>query len=252
VLAGQALALAGREPDVVALQEVTKGTLAFETIGLPHVACSLDTADPEREPKGRRATGVLIAARAPLAPADPPLDPPWTEVALARTTDHVRVDAVHVPNAANGWTKVQTLQAIRSGVENDAGERPRVVCGDFNIPRREHPDGTVVSFARESKERLRPERGAEWDEAELGVVPGLRDFGYADAFRTVHGYARREPSWTFRRMAGHDGGWRIDHLFASAALRVTASQYHHAWRDDDLSDHAALEADVELTEPPRP
>ena len=223
---------------------------ACTTIGLPHVACSLDAADPRREPARRRVTGVLIATRAPLEPADA-IPAPWPETALAALTDGVRIDTIHVPNAANGWVKVRTLAAIRTGA-GAAAAAPRVICGDFNIPRREHPDGTVISFARDSRERLRPERGPEWDEVELGVVPGLRELGYADAFRAVHGYARREPSWTFRRMGGHDGGWRLDHVFASAALEVQASRYHHDWRDDDLSDHAALEADLAVRPSPAP
>jgi endonuclease/exonuclease/phosphatase family metal-dependent hydrolase len=114
-----------------------------------------------------------------------------------------------------------------------------VLCGDFNTPRREKPDGTVISFARDSKERLRPERGDRWDSAELGVVPGLRELGFADAFRAIHGYESKEPSWVW----SHGGGWRLDHVFASG-LEVEASVYHHAWRDDGLSDHSALEADV--------
>lgn len=247
-IAEQAVALAEREPDVVALQEVTASTLplwraALETIALPHVECSLDDADPRREPARRRATGVLIATR-DAAERVAGFGVPWPESALAVLVGRVRVDTAHVPNAANGWVKVRSLQAIRDGVAADPAAA-RIVCGDFNVPRREHPDGRVVSFARDSRERLRPERGAEWDEAELGVVPGLRDFGFADAFRALHGYARREPSWTFRRMGGHDGGWRLDHLFASPGLRVTRCRYHHAWRDAELSDHAALEADVE-------
>jgi exonuclease III len=249
-LAEQAFALAAREPDVVALQEVTARTAALwraalATIGLGAVRCSLDAADPGREPARRRATGVLLAARTALGDVAPALAVPWPETALAATADGVRVDTIHVPNAANGWVKARTLEAIRAGAP---GGGPRVICGDFNVPRREHPDGTVISFARDSRERLRPERGAEWDAAELGVVPGLRDVGYQDAFRTLHGYARREPSWTFRRMAGHDGGWRLDHLFASAELEVLGARYHHAWRDEDLSDHAALE--VDLARPP--
>jgi exonuclease III len=76
-------------------------------------------------------------------------------------------------------------------------------------------------------------------------VPGLRELGYQDAFRTLHGYAVNEPSWTWRQIAGHGGGWRIDHIFASAELRLLACTYHHAWRDDGLSDHSALEADLE-------
>jgi exodeoxyribonuclease III len=246
-LAEQAFALAGREPDVVALQEVTARTAAMwraamATAGLPYVACSLDAADRRREPSARRRTGVLLAAREPLASVADPLPVPWAETALGAVVDGVRVDTVHVPNAANGWVKVRTLQAVRAGA---AGGGPRVICGDLNTPRREHPDGSVVSFARDSRERLRPERGDEWDAGELGVVPGLRDLGYADAFRATHGYERREPSWTFRRIAGHGGGWRLDHIFASAGLRVVACRYHHAWRDDDLSDHSALEADLE-------
>ena len=253
-LAEQAMALAAREPDVIALQEVTARSAALwraacTTIGLPHVACSLDTADPARAPATRRVTGVLIAAREPLGRAEA-IAAPWPETALAAIAAGVRVDTIHVPNAANGWVKVRTLEAIRAGATDPAG--PRVICGDFNVPRREHPDGTVISFARDSRERLRPERGAEWDEAELGVVPGLRELGYADAFRALHGYARREASWTFRRMGGHGGGWRLDHLFASAQLEVRACHYHHAWRDEDLSDHAALEADVAVRPSPAP
>ena len=80
----------------------------------------------------------------------------------------------------------------------------------------------------------------EWDEGELGVVPGLRDLGFADAFRALHGYERREPSWIWP----HGGGWRLDHVFCSAELRPTACLYHHAWRDRGLSDHSAIEADM--------
>ena len=102
----------------------------------------------------------------------------------------------------------------------------------------------MISFARDTKGRLRPERGVEWDAAELGVVPGLRELDFRDAFRFLHGYERREPSWTWRRVAGHGGGWRLDHLFASSELTPVACCYHHAWRNTDLSDHSALEADL--------
>ena len=252
-LVEQATALAAREPDILALQEVTSRTLplwrsACRTIGLPHVRASLDGADPGREPAGRRRTGVLLAARRPLWGDADLLPVPWAETAISGTAElgpvPVEVCCVHVPNAANGRVKVCTLRAIRAGLEA-APPAARILCGDLNIPRRERPDGRVVSFARDSAERLRPERGPEWDAAELGVVPGLRDLGYSDAFRSLHGYEAAEPSWTWRRIAGHGGGWRIDHLFASAELRPTACVYHHAWRDDGLSDHSALEADLE-------
>jgi exonuclease III len=241
VLAGQAAAVAGREPDVVALQEVTARTwplwrAALETIGLPHAACSLDGADPDRRPATRRRTGVLIGSRTPLSPAEP-LAVPWPETTLAALVDGVTVHVAHVPNAANGWIKPDTLAALRAGLEEESG--PRVLCGDFNTPRRESPDGSVISFARDTRGRLREERGERWDSAELGVVPGLRDLGFADAFRSVHGYASKEPSWVWQ----HGGGWRLDHIFASG-LEIEAAVYHHAWRDDGLSDHSPREADL--------
>jgi exodeoxyribonuclease-3 len=241
LLAGQAAALASRGPDVVALQEVTAGSwplwrAALETIGLPHARCSLDDADPARQPISRRRTGVVIAARSPLGAASS-LAVPWPETTLAAAVEGVTVHVAHVPNAANGWIKPDTLGALRAGLA--AGSGPRVLCGDLNTPRREHPDGSVISFARDSRERLREERGERWDTAELGVVPGLREIGFTDAFRAVHGYASKEPSWVWR----HGGGWRLDHIFVSG-LRVVAAWYHHAWRDDGLSDHSALEADV--------
>jgi exodeoxyribonuclease-3 len=241
VLAGQAAALATREPDVVALQEVTARTwplwrAALQAIGLPHARCSLDGADPARQPAGRRRTGVVIAACEPLGDAEP-LAVPWPETTLAAVAAGATVHAAHVPNAANGWIKPDTLAALRAGLEGGSG--PRVLCGDLNTPRRESPDGSVISFARDTRGRLRPERGERWDGAELGVVPRLADLGFADAFRVVHGYASKEPSWVWR----HGGGWRLDHVFAFG-LEVEAAAYHHAWRDDGLSDHSPLEADL--------
>lgn len=250
VLVEQATALAGREPGVVALQEVTRQTLplwrhALPLIGLAHVRSSFDTALAP-SPAARRRTGVMLASRTPLHDVERALSVPWPETALwaaaETSTGPVEVLCVHVPNANNGIIKPQTLKAIRDDL---AGARPtaRVVCGDLNTPRRELPTGEVVSFARDRYGRLRPERGADWDAAELGVVPGLRDLGYRDAYRSLHGYGRADPSWTWQRIAGHGGGWRIDHIFGSAELQPTSCLYHHSWRERGLSDHSALEAD---------
>ena len=71
--------------------------------------------------------------------------------------------------------------------------------------------------------------------------PGLADIGYRDAFRTLHGYAEKEVSWAYPRFGG---GYRLDHLFCSRHLQPLACGYHHAWREQGLSDHSALEADL--------
>ncbi len=246
-LAAQAAAVGEREPDVVALQEVTARTLplweaACETLGLRNIACTLHDAQPGRAPANRRRTGVLLAARESLEPLPGLLPVPWPETALAARVHGIEFHTVHVPNAANGAIKPQTLAAVRAGLAVRAG--PRVLCGDLNTPRREHPDGSVWSFARDGRGGLRPERAGFWDEAETGLVPGLRELGFTDAFRALHGYGAREPSWTFARISGHGGGWRLDHVFCSLELEPASCAYHHAWRDDGLSDHSALEADL--------
>jgi exodeoxyribonuclease III len=234
VLPQQAAALASRAPDVVALQEVTaRGhgvwLQALARIGLPHVVY---TPGPRM--------GVLLAAREPLEPVEP-LPVPRPESTAAGAAGGIAFHAVHVPNAANGWVKVRTLEAVRAGLAAASG--PRVLCGDLNTPRRELPDGTVLSFARDSRGRLREERGTEWDDGELGVVPGLAELGFADAIRALHGYDRPERSWTFPE---NKGGWRLDHVFASAEIELLASGYHHEWRIAGLSDHSALEVDLSL------
>jgi exonuclease III len=230
----QAAALAARAPDVVALQEVTaRGhgvwLEALARIGLPHVIYS----------PGPRM-GVLLAAREPLEPVER-LPVPRADSTAAGAVGGIAFHTVHVPNAANGWVKVRTLEAVRAGLA--AARGPRVLCGDLNTPRRELPDGTVLSFARDSRGRLREERGTEWDDGELGVVPRLAELGFADAIRALHGYERPERSWTFPQ---DKGGWRLDHAFASAEVALHASGYHHEWRIAGLSDHSALEVDLSL------
>jgi exonuclease III len=254
-LAEQATAVAERRPDVVALQEVTRRTIplwrrGFELMELTHVRTSALPAAGGR-------TAVMIASAHPLEGVAPPLPVPRPESALSvvasTPSGPVEIHCLHVPNAANGWVKVETLQAIRHGLDRPATS-PRVLCGDLNTPRRELPDGRTISFACDSRGRLRPERGEEWDAAELGVVPGLRDLGLQDVYRTLHGYATQSPSWTWKTIAGHDGGWRLDHVFASVQLRPFACQYLHDWREEGLSDHSALEADFEQSNvrPPGP
>jgi exodeoxyribonuclease III len=247
-LAEQAAALATRRPDVVALQEVTATSeplwrAALPEIGLPHVACSLEWAAPDRRPAGPRRAGVLLASAEPMAAGPPDWPLPWREVALtAQVGQRLTVHTVHVPQAANGVIKPQTLDAVYEGLRAGAGTR-RLVCGDFNTPRRETVEGELVTFAQDRYGRLRPERGESWDRAERRMLIGLDEVGMVDAFRTLNGYEPRDVSWTWRRWGG---GYRLDHVLASKDLAITACAYIHEWRETGLSDHSALELDLEL------
>jgi exonuclease III len=245
-LAEQAAALASRQPDVVALQEITATTeplwrTALAQTGLRHVACSLEWAQPDRAPAGPRRAGVLVASASPLVVESPGWALPWPEVALSarvgRGRRDLHVHTIHVPQAANGVIKPRTLDALYEGLA--AGPRARrVVCGDLNTPRRETAAGEVVTFAQDRYGRLRPERGEAWERAERRMLCELAALDLADAFRAINGYEARDVSWTWRRWGG---GYRLDHVFASCDLEVERCAYVHEWREAGLSDHSALE-----------
>jgi endonuclease/exonuclease/phosphatase family metal-dependent hydrolase len=42
------------------------------------------------------------------------------------------------------------------------------------------------------------------------------------------------------------GGYRLDHLLVSAAIRVDACGYRHDWREEGLSDHSALVTELDV------
>jgi exodeoxyribonuclease III len=228
--------------DIVALQEVTARTLALWRRSLAEAGfvaspSALDHAPPA---SGRRMLGVLTAAREPLRPLAPPAAVPWPERVLCCALGDVEVVNVHSPIApAPELAKVRTHEAVAAYLAA-ADDRPRILCGDLNTPRRELPDGDVLTFAHDSAGRLRQERGERWDRAERALVHGLRERGWLDAFRGLHGYAQREASWTF----AHDrGGWRLDHVLVYR-LRLVASAYAHDWRRAGLSDHSPLVVDL--------
>ena len=146
--------------------------------------------------------------------------------------NHVpRGSGSHPPPAARRDTHRAVYEHIAG-----ADRRPCLLCGDLNTPRREQADGTIWTFARDRYGRLRPDRGREWDAAELLLVRDLERYGFRDAFRALHGYGKREISWGWQRW---EGGYRIDHLLASG-LAIEECRYEHSWREQGLSDHSPL------------
>ena len=237
----QAELIARLAPDLVCLQEVTprsapKWTAGLQAAGWEHVAIARPHAD-----RADRPLSVLTAARAPLTrlPID---DVPWPERVLATRLDGLELVNVHSPISPKpGLAKVRTHEAVHAHLA--AGRGPRVLCGDLNTPRREHPDGRVWTFARSRHGKLRPERGERWDQAELALIKGLEQFGFRDAFRELHGYERRELSWQWQQWGG---GYRLDHLVVSADIRVGRVEYLHEWRQQaGLSDHSPLLAELD-------
>jgi len=229
-------------PDVVCLQEVTAkaATLwqhAFETIGL---TCVAHPAPWARDEVRKRRLAVLTAARAQFEAA-PVLGVPWPERALAaRFEDGLELVNVHSPiSPSPDLVKVRTHEAVHAHLAGGAG--PRALCGDLNTPRREHADGSVWTFARDRYGRLREDRGERWDTAETALIRGLEPHGFRDAFRALHGFDAKEPSWEWPQWGG---GYRLDHLVVSEEVEVGACRYAHDWRRAGLSDHSALIARI--------
>jgi exodeoxyribonuclease III len=117
----------------------------------------------------------------------------------------------------------------------------RVLCGDFNSPRRVGDDGYVLTWAQNERTgKLRRDRGQRWDAAERSVIAGLRAFDLANVFdQAPETGSRNDPTW----VANNGVGRRFDHIFASEALLPTACGYAHGWREHGLSDHSAVWAD---------
>jgi exodeoxyribonuclease III len=241
--AEQAQAIAAIGADVVALQEVTTRTVPLWRVALQETgftACVTSLDRPVAAP-GRRLLGVLTAAREALTGLAAPPGVPWPERVLCCAVGDLEVVNLHSPiSPAPDLAKVRTHEAMAAYLRDGPGT-PRILCGDLNTPRRELPDGDVLTFAHDSSGRVRPERGERWVRAERALVHGLREHGWVDAFRTLHGYAERQASWTF---ADDRGGWRLDHLLVRG-MRPTASAYAHEWRRMGLSDHSALVVDLE-------
>ena len=238
----QAERVLGTEPDLVCLQEVTPVTAAGWIELLAAAGFAPVVAPLPRAREGSKPLAVLTAAREP-AEAVPVEDVPWPERVLAVRVGPLEVVNVHSPISPKpGLVKVLTHEAVFRHVA--AGSGPRIVLGDLNTPRREHPDGTVWTFARERNGRLRADRGERWDAAESALIRGLEPHGFRDTFRELNGYEHKEPSWEWPRTGG---GYRLDHLIASAEVAVTACAYRHDWRrTDKLSDHSALVAELSV------
>jgi exonuclease III len=226
------------EPDVVCLQEVTPLTADPWLERLADAGLSSLLAPLPAAREGSRPLAVLTSSRQ-SPDLLPVADVPWSERVLAVRIGPLEVVNVHSPVSPKpDLAKVRTHEAVYEHLRSGAG--PRVVLGDLNTPRREHPDRSVWTFARDRYGRLRPERGERWDAAESALIRGLEPDGFRDAFRELNGFAAKEPTWEWPRWGG---GYRLDHLIASAEVEVSECTYRHDWRREDrLSDHSALVA----------
>src|SRR3954452_22516014 len=259
-LPDQVAALVARQPDIVALQEVTRTTASPLSTGLAqggliHAIDSFQLALPDAPLTGRRRYGELLASRWPLVALPPSaLAIPWTERVLsaliASPAGEIACHTTYIPTGAtNGQIKLDTMDGLYRHLAV-AHSGHRILCGDLNALQAEFPDGNIATFGQGKRRNgtfggwrsWGGVSGQEWDRAERSIVTGLAAYDLADAFRAVHGYTIQDASWFWTGL-GKQVGYRLDHAFASASLRPTRAAYLHPFRLDHLSDHSPLEVD---------
>ena len=95
---------------------------------------------------------MLVASRWPTTQL-PWVDLPYQErvlsVQVASPWGPLELHNAHVPNGENhGWIKVETFEAIYGRLAC-LSSMPRILCGDFNSPQQEGPDGYLVTWGQD-------------------------------------------------------------------------------------------------------
>jgi len=260
--------LVNRNADVIALQEVLARTApsfckAFRELGFAHSISSFDLA-PDRACLVRaRRYGELIVSRWPIACLPPAeVRVPWPERVLSvwlRVSDTlVEIHSVGIPpGISNGWLKVEMFEGLYQRLATSC-PIPRILCGDFNSPQIELPDGTPVTWGQDigrdgsvslwttwKDPQGRSDSGGRWDRAERHLLSGLAEYDLIDVFRLINGFEPQEFSWYWRGR-GRTIGRRFDHILASRKLRPRSCHYLHHFRESSLSDHSPIEADFDI------
>lgn len=251
----QVTALAGQKPDLVALQEVGRGTEfrlreLFPSVGLRFVEDSFHGYPRNKQPAARRY-GEFIASRWPITKLSPEdIKMPWPErllsVAVQSPVCEVELHSAYVPpGSSNGWIKVETLEGIYRRLARSCNSA-RILCGDLNTPRQEWIDGTVVTWGETIRKNgkiipcLPGSKKEQKDRSERSVLLGLKEFDLFDVYRLIHEYGAQECSWFPVRKSGGVPR-RYDHVFASRSLHPLSCKYLRDFRDAGLSDHAPIE-----------
>jgi len=249
---GQLEALLSRCPDIIALQEVNLRSAEKYKKGLlkAYFHSVFDTAASEYKAETRRAPSfVLIASRWPAEPlTSRGYDARWRHkflsVRVKTPSGRIDVHTAHIPpGSVHGERKIETLSGIYKNLA-EISLVPRILCGDFNTPREELKDGTVVTWGQRRRTDgaivIRSDRGPGWDEAERDILTRLAQWDLPDVYRLLHGYGTTDFSWYW---VGKEKriGRRFDHVFASRALNPVECSYLHSFRENGLSDHSPIE-----------
>lgn len=248
-------AVLARQPDLLALQEITKKTgdmwrEGLSQAGYHEIILSLEHSSEPEKLVGPRRYGILVASRWPVTLLDQSeLEIPWKERLLSVVVHHpegeFELHAAYIPpGSSNGWTKIEIFEGIYDFLAVES-TRTRILCGDFNSPQLELEDGRTVLWGQKLKANgeiintIKP----RWSEGERSVIRGLAEYDLPDVYRLLNGCGVEDYSWIVKRKGQVVSRRRFDHIFASPSLNPVSCCYLHELRTRSLSDHSAVEAD---------
>lgn len=235
--AGQVAATLAHHPDIVVFQEVRAAAFPELARRLAEAELTYFATSSSSVLGHRMSRYVSVASRFPFCDAAPVDGPaPETSVCLEIESPDGAFElvGVYVPSIARrDGVKVPTQHAMNARMAH-AATRPHIICGDFNSPKAESEDGVTLFF--------KPSRPIEYA-GEHALMDGLFEYGLRDAFRDANGHADPAPSW-FWKNRGRTGGYRLDHIFVSPHFQVHRCWYDHAVREQGLSDHSLMLAEV--------
>jgi len=236
--------LAEREPDVVGLQELKLTDDLF-----PHA--EIEAAGYRALTHGQKSwNGVAILHRgdAEVRQRGLPGQEDFGARLITAEVDGLEFTTVYCPNGKHLEhddfpRKLDWFDALAAHLAPSAkGDRPAIVCGDFNI--------CPAAIDSWNEEKLAG--GIFHTDAERERMRKLFDAGFVDVFRELHPDAQEFSWWDYRGGAFHrKQGLRIDFLLAtpSAAARTREVVIDRDFRKkrDGLtaSDHAPVWADLD-------
>lgn len=193
------------QPDVLCLQELSRNSVPVWRALLSENGYELRcNIDPDR------TRGVGLGCRLPIKDTPTPMLP-RSDAIIGASCGGTPVWCVHMPNGAkNGSLKPHCFEVLSSAAREHKG--PLVVAGDFNGPRAELLDGTIITWGQTIKGNLRARHGlpkGAWDAAERSVFEGLPDAGLQDVFRSLRSDFH-DPTWR---------SYRLDHVFTNLSAR---------------------------------
>ncbi len=241
----QAECITGWQPDLLAIQEVSRKSLSQFTPllaaqGLTHSGHSLSESETRKK-------GVAVFSRWPLQTYqafEVPFSRSTYSAFVAHSTLRFAIHNVHIPNGStHKWKKIETFEGVYRGLEKDL-ETKHILCGDFNSPQHERDDGTVVVWGERITDdgsiKIRGDR--RWRDGESLFFTGLPALGMPDTYRRCNGWEVQEFSWFSNRTKGEAPSRRFDHIFATESLQPSTCCYLHEGREQGLSDHSAIAA----------